>query len=211
MKKLLGMTALLFGAGMSAAAAADLLPTHKAPAAPPLSAFSWTGCYAGLNAGAVSSSSNFSGLGTASDTSARIAGQAGCNYQFNSFVVGAEGELAYRFNRRQTSGVIPNVALRAGYAFDRALLFGKVGASFTQAKYGIVTNQNVTEIASQQRTGLLLGGGLEYAIDPHWSVKGEGDYINYGSRNVSFTGPTPATIKIGTTQVLGDIGLNYHF
>jgi opacity protein-like surface antigen len=36
-------------------------------------------------------------------------------------------------------------------------------------------------------TGLLLGGGIEYAFAPNWSAKLEYDHIGYLSRNVDLS------------------------
>ena len=74
----------------------------------------------------------------------------GCNYQMQQFVIGAEGELwasglagsksslfggegAYLFKTR--SNFAGDVAARFGYAFDRALLFGKVGVAFADYQF----------------------------------------------------------------------------
>lgn len=39
--------------------------------------------------------------------------------------------------------------------------------------------------ASQTKTGWALGGGLEWALDNHWSVKGEYLYVDFGSVTAS--------------------------
>ena len=75
---------------------------------------------------------------------------------------------------------------RAGYAFDRVLVFGKVGVAwahyaFTETVRGY---GNYTDTGSGDYSGLLLGLGLEYAIDLHWSVKGEYDYVDYGGKAI---------------------------
>ncbi len=60
-------------------------------------------------------------------------------------------------------------------------------------------------------TGLLLGLGVEYAIDAHWSVKGEFDYINFGSQSIAMNGDIPYVAKIRNDQDLFKVGGNYRF
>jgi outer membrane immunogenic protein len=217
----------------SPAVAADL-PTHKAPAPPPVvvPAFTWTGCYAGLHLGGdfgnVSAGApvNVSG----SDSGVIGGGQIGCNYQIQSFVIGAEGELwGSSLNGSATvgggAGVAPlpalnftarsdfagDLALRAGFAFDRALIFGKVGGAWAEYQFS-ASGPGGNTSANSTFTGLLVGGGVEYAFDAHWSLKGEYDYIYYNSNNVTFSGAGGAgSVNIRPTENIVKVGANYRF
>ena len=60
-------------------------------------------------------------------------------------------------------------------------------------------------------TGLLLGVGVEYALDAHWSLKGEYDYINYGSKNVAMTGNFDYIAAIKNYENIVKVGANYRF
>jgi outer membrane immunogenic protein len=148
----IALGALVAGPAM----AADLgLPALKAP--PPLApAYSWTGCYLGVQGGGgfmhdsnVDSSSDpiFHGGG------AIAGGQAGCNYQLQSIVLGIEGEgwwsgLSNKSTDNSTTTLSNGIdtltetnnsftqtqnrwdavlALRGGYAVDRVLFYGKAG------------------------------------------------------------------------------------
>ena len=72
--------------------------------------------------------------------------------------------------------------------------------------------RRVSEYTHATHTGLLLGLGLEYAIDAHWSFKGEYDYINYASKNVSFyDGGFFGSAKIHDTENIVKVGANYRF
>src|ERR1700693_6250661 len=93
-------------APFATATAADL-PT-KAPSAP---AFSWSGCYVGVNGGGGASGSNFTtavsngphliaadaatvnafGTGSGNDSNFLAGGQIGCNWQSGTYVYGVEG------------------------------------------------------------------------------------------------------------------------
>jgi outer membrane immunogenic protein len=222
--------------------AADLaLPTHKAPPPP---AFTWTGCYVGLHAGGDFGQSKWSdragdfivGTTVGVNTQGAIGGgQAGCNYQMsNSFVVGVEAEIwgsdlegsrSIGFGApipqpiaqfKTWSDAAGDVALRAGYAIDRTLIFGKVGVAEAQYRYRLsFANAPLPapETASATHTGLLLGLGVEYALDMHWSLKGEYDYIDYGSKSAEFyyqgIAEFPASFK-NEENVL-KVGANYRF
>ena len=84
----------------------------------------------------------------------------------------------------------------------------QVSAIATDFSEGPVTQ---TATGSGVYTGLLLGVGLEYAFDAHWSVKGEYDYINYGSKNVAMTGNFDYIAAIKNYENIVKVGANYRF
>lgn len=140
----------------SFAAAADL-PAPMPPPPPMLSptplAFSWSGFYFGGHGGY--------GFGSGAFTDgAVIGGQVGVNYQFNNFVIGAEGDGSW-VDWGATSAV-GTARLRGGIAFDRFLAYGTGGAAF----------QDFNDV------GWVAGGGVEYAVTDHWTVGVE--YLHYG-------------------------------
>jgi len=105
-----GLGLALAVAPFASAIAADL-PT-KAPSPP---AFSWSGCYIGVNGGGGASGSNFTtavgngmhlipadaatvaalGTGSANDSNFLAGGQIGCNWQSGTFVYGLEADADY--------------------------------------------------------------------------------------------------------------------
>jgi outer membrane immunogenic protein len=218
---------------VSQASAADL-PTHKAPAPPPMvaPAFTWTGCYVGLHIGGdIGRVEAGAPAAVSADTSGVIGGgQLGCNYQFQSFVIGAEGEIwgsglngstsfapapgvaaLPTINGTAKSDFAGDVALRAGFAIDRALIYGKVGAAWADYQFS-ASSPGFGTSASDVFSSVLVGGGVEYALDMHWSVKGEYDYIPYVSRNVTFpVGGGSATVNIRPTENIFKVGANYRF
>ena len=239
MRKQLLTSAAVLALSAGAAFASDL-PTHKAPPPPPPPpVFSWTGCYVGLHAGgdfgnSTWRSSSYSWGDVGMGTSGAIGGgQVGCNYQVQNFVIGAELEIwgssltgsttrttdaegveTYGFKTR--SDFAGDLALRGGYAIDRTLLFGKVGIA--EARYQFTNtfsfDPSFPDRGSATYTGLLLGLGVEYALDLHWTVKGEYDYINYGSRNVGMyygAGVLDYTPSIRNTENILKVGANYKF
>jgi outer membrane immunogenic protein len=205
-----------------------------APAPPaPLPIFTWTGCYVGVHAGGDAGNSAWTntGVGNVSyGTAGAIAGgQVGCNYQMQNFVIGAEGELwwsglagstrllggegYYSFKTR--SNFAGDVAARLGFAMDRTLFYGKVGVAWADYKF-TETGPFIDspDTGSSTYSGLLLGVGIEYALDMHWSLKAEYDYINYGGKNIALYGDTGIydyTSKITNYENIFKVGANYRF
>jgi len=208
-----------------------------APAPPvvPMPVFTWTGCYVGVQAGGVSGHSSWTGTGVGNvgyGTGGGIAGgQIGCNYQMQQFVIGAEGELwgssltgsktlmggeGGPFGFKTQSNFAGDIAARFGFAMDRALFFGKVGAAWADYKFTETYNNTGSSPDTGKGTyaGLLLGVGIEYALDAHWSIKGEYDYINYGSKNIAMyqhTGVYDYTPSISNSENIFKVGANYRW
>jgi outer membrane immunogenic protein len=207
-KALIGIAAAVALIG-TPALAADLPLKAPVPYAEPQ--FSWTGCYVGVHAGGGTFSDSefgddrapFGGVG------AVAGGQAGCNYQIRSLVVGLEGELFWSGLKTQSNFSQPSeneieldsaknkydatIALRLGYAFDRLLAYGKVGVAwgrFSWSEADACCSVGIplfSENASQTLAGLLLGAGFEYAFTNQLSAKLEYNYMNFGSQDVTFT------------------------
>jgi outer membrane immunogenic protein len=212
-----------------------------AQAAPPLPMpiFTWTGCYVGVQAGLDAGNSKWndpfpSGWGTVTygTSGGIVGGQVGCNYQMQNFVIGAEGELwgsslsgstskllggegGGLFSFHSKSDIAGDLSVRAGYAFDRVLLFSKIGAAWAHYSFTeTYPSVNSPDTGQGDYSGLLLGLGVEYAIDLHWSVKGEYDYINYGSKNIPMymvTGAYDYSPKISNYENIFKAAVNYRF
>jgi outer membrane immunogenic protein len=171
--------------------------------------------------------------------------QAGCNYQFQqNWVVGVEGEFAWsgikgdftapededaanfsRFESRiRWTG---DLAARFGYAWDRHLLYGKVGAAWGSFRYTETHDDFPTTHAvscggglascsvdiSNTRAGLLLGVGWEYAWTNNWSVKAEYNHINYGTTTIAYPSTTAAiqSFSVKDSVDIVKFGVNYLF
>ncbi len=111
------------------ACGADLMP-YKAPAVPRAAAFSWSGWYVGLNAGATWGDADVNWIGHqgSAAVNAQIAqfspaalhasgftggGQVGFNYQFGAFVAGAEADIQYTDFRASNAVTYTGVLLGA--------------------------------------------------------------------------------------------------
>jgi outer membrane immunogenic protein len=172
-------------------------------------------------------------------------GQIGYNFQTGPYVLGIETDFQGS-TIKQTStlqglpdgaGVIVPTANnvgserldwfgtvrgRVGLTWNSTLIYGTGGLI-----YGDVKSSSLTTFtplpqftyfgsASNVRAGWTVGGGIEYAFNPNWSVKAEGLYFNLGSQNyVAFplaaNPPFNVAHKATLTGGLGRIGLNYKF
>jgi outer membrane immunogenic protein len=248
MKKLLLAAAAVVALSVQAGAADIPLKTpYRPPPIPVL--YNWTGCYLGIHAGGGIHHSDFtSGPEQGGNIGVVAGGQAGCNYQIRQLVVGIEGEL-YWTNLEAKSDFInigqeshdrarnlgdANIALRLGYAFDRLLFYGKVGANWGKLRW---TSQEInfpgvgcecsTEFSGQStQAGLLIGVGWEYAFLDNWTVKMEYDYINFGNPLINFALVSCTTLvpfanrcedQTGFSETVRDtkhifkVGINYKF
>jgi outer membrane immunogenic protein len=198
----------------TAAQAADLPRRVPPPPLPPtLPVFTWTGFYAGVNAGYAfpSGSGGYTdptyGAVTGGSRSGGFAGggQIGYNYQFtpgSGFVVGfetdiqgasfAKADAAYLgttpyYSVRPSLDYFGTVRGRLGYAFDRVLVYGTGGFAYgggSRSSYGA---SYPYALPGTDRTGYAAGGGIEYAFTEKLSAKIEALYIHLDR---GFTGTT---------------------
>ena len=115
-----------------------------------------------------------------------------------------------------------SVRARAGYAFDRMLFYGTGGLALGAFGsnfqiYGTDTTLAPFYAADQRsatRAGWTLGGGVEYAVNTHWSVRGEYRYTDFGHM-----GDLPAASSMGVAYAADrhldqnqvQVGLSYKF
>jgi outer membrane immunogenic protein len=77
---------------------------------------------------------------------------------------------------------------RLGYAYDRALIYFTGGFAYGES-HGVASIvlgegggfRKFSFNPSADRTGCVLGGGVEYALTSAWSLKGEYQFIDLGS------------------------------
>jgi outer membrane immunogenic protein len=145
-------------------------------------------------------------LGASANTFGAIGAQFGYNYQVRQMVVGFEADLDWADGVRSTNfaappnGVITNVGhqsaglhwlgtarLRAGYAFDRALIFATGGVAFggikaesSASQFDGANTDLFAGSASGTKVGYALGGGVEYAVARNMSLKAEYLYYDFG-------------------------------
>lgn len=195
----------------TSAIAADL-PRKSNPVAPAFTrapAFSWTGFYAGVNAGYGFGGFTGVGSGIFSDPSGFVGGaQIGYNYQVNQMVIGLETDLQYTGvsgKNAAAKGRLPyfgTVRGRLGIAIDRLMPYVTAGYAYGG------TNLTVGGAGSSSTLhhGYVIGGGLEYAFTNNWTAKVEGLYMDLGEKRVLGN-----TRKIGLESGIVRAGVNYKF
>ena len=81
---------------------------------------------------------------------------------------------------------IATVRGRAGFAIDRALLYGTGGVAFTDASNNLTaTGLGTIFDASSINIGWTAGGGVEFALAPNWTIRAE--YLFIGT-NIKLNG-----------------------
>lgn len=173
-------------------------------------------------------------------------GQIGYNWQFSpNLVFGVETDISYVDNRRTSNfvtaslptAVPPNVPLnnsfrsgmeyfgtvrgRIGYAWDRTMIYATGGLAYAEVENSSVLFGPANQIqfaggSRRMETGYTVGGGIEHALAPNWSVKAEYLYYDLGSTtaNVAFVpggggGGTGYNTRFENDGHIVRAGLNY--
>jgi len=112
--------------------------------------------------------------------------------------------------------------LRIGYALDRFLFYVTGGFAYgvtkTYYNLGTMTGFQAFGTSTDIRSGVLphvgsLGFGVEYAVTPNWTVRGEYFYDGINAHYEVFNPAAGASVGFGTRTMyhLGRIGLSYKF
>jgi outer membrane immunogenic protein len=160
-----------------------------------------------------------------------LGGTAGCNYQTANVVLGIEGDLSWANLKGQSNSLPPfgttfvegakvswidTLRGRVGYATDRTLWYLTGGVAIADVRAtepfdpGIATPGPLPD-AGKIRTGWTIGAGVEWRLpDPHWSIKAEYLYVDFGS---SFYGFEPIDLdrNVSLHENIVRAGLNYKF
>jgi outer membrane immunogenic protein len=197
---------------MQIASAADL--PMKAPAVVPMTSTwtgFYAGAHFGYGWGtedstATTTNSNFnSGFVFPTDDPTGVLGgfQGGYNYQFGQWVVGIEGDYSFSGvsgdittpsqkiagNLTASNSQITwlaDITGRVGYAWSNWLLYAKGGAVWTHVEANSNTTgpSPSTTSGNETRSGWLIGGGVEWAVMEHVSLKLEYNYMDFGTADV---------------------------
>ncbi|SEM11239.1 outer membrane immunogenic protein [Bosea lupini] len=174
-----------------------------------------------------------------SDTGFIGGAQVGYNYQIGQIVLGAEADFSYTDLKKRESFIgttnatssfrqemeyFGTVRLRAGYAFDRLLVFATGGLAYGDVKnsatfFSAAVPGQVDYVGSRDNVeiGWTVGGGLEYAFTNNLSVKAEYLYYDLGKRkvpvNLQPVGPAGGSYvsRFENTGHIVRAGLNYRF
>ncbi len=139
-----------------------------------------------------------------------------------------------------STGLYGDLTGRLGYSLDRILFYAKGGVAFLDADfkanyaggnctfdYGCGGNTNVPSTFnfghSETLVGWTAGGGVEYALNPSWSMKLEYQHFDFGSMAYNYSGTyyipnTPnykstlsGRMDASYTADAVTLGVNFHF
>jgi outer membrane immunogenic protein len=201
------------------ALAADLPSMKAAPLPPPVYTYDWTGFYIGADIGGAWAQGTFTPVGVGAvatkvnGNSFMGGGFVGYNRQYGSFVIGLEGDIqglgVNRWDPTATfllkQGILGSINGRLGYAFDRVLFYAIGGVAFSDTTYKTAGIAGVSY--SDGGVGFDVGGGIEYAFLPNWTLRGEYRYYDFGKHNnaaaaVAFQ-KTESTFRAGVAYKFG--------
>jgi outer membrane immunogenic protein len=213
--KRLGIISVAIASLTGAAGAADLpvMVPPAQPAPPTYLPFTWTGAYAGANAGY-----GWTTTGGIDPTGGFGGGQIGYNFQTGSLVLGIEGDIAgadisqtvtvqgVPFTTAFTADTLASLRARAGLAHNSWLFYGTVGAGWAHEKFsGTIAGTPFS--GNQWLPGWTVGTGVEWAFAPNWSTKLEYQHYNLGTAPNPFGTVPTGKVDIDTLK----IGINYLF
>ena len=198
----------------------------------------WTGFYAGAHIGADWSSINAADnvifltnttiqSNQAFSTTGFFGGvQLGYNFQPGNFLWGIEADIggmdiggsstftfgnpAHSLTVSSTGSWYGDITGRGGFIYGNALLYAKGGFAFFTGKVTVADLADGVNQSSSTFTGWTIGGGLEYMLDPRWTVKAEYLYFDLGNNNCCFNSTsgrfdntlTMSTVKVGFNFML---------
>lgn len=182
--------------------------------------YDWTGFYVGAHAGygSADGDQSFPLVGDF-DTEGNGfvgGGQLGANFQIDQIVLGVEGDVSFAdmsdsvtsgaISRRQEVDMLASIRGRAGFAFDRALIFATAGWGMADAERTRLNGTGGSD--SQTHDGLVYGGGVEWAVTDMVSVRAE--YLRYDldKQEYSLVGPDPI-VEIDVDVFRLGVNLNF--
>lgn len=219
-------------------------PAVPAPPVFTWTVFTWTGFHVGANAGygfrdssgsVIDPTTGASVTGSGGRGGFAGGGQIGYTYQLtpgSGFVVGVEADIqgmatakanaAYLgttpyYNLSPRPDYFGTVRGRAGYAFDRVLIYGTGGFAYSGGSNAAHAGAYPYTLPGTTRTGYAVGGGIEYAVTQSLSAKIEALYVGLGRRYAnptSFDATSAAYYGVGRTDPSFTVvraGLNYRF
>ena len=199
-------------------------PVYKGPVPVAAALFNWSGLYIGINGGYGWGNSRWTAPGGVPDTGdfriagGLIGGTLGYNWQTGPLVLGIEGDLDWSgiggstliacgaTGCTTTNHWLATLRGRVGYAWDRSLLYATGGLAVGDVKAEIVPFPSSTST----QTGWTIGGGLEVALAPNWSVKAEYLYVRLSDMSC----PAASCVPGATVPFIANIvrvGANMRF
>lgn len=206
--------------------------------------FSPTGYFAASSVPAIATA----GAQKLSPSGFTFGGQLGFNLQHHAFVLGLETDLgsmnvsaqksttmtypccaptAFTVTQFVGTSYLFTLRPRVGFTAGPVLIYGTGGLALTNVDYSSLftdtfatAHEGADKMSTQ--TGWAAGGGAEFKVKHHWSVKAEYLHTDFGSQSNTGTDLTAFTPRIAfptnvfthTASLTGNVyrfGFNYHF
>jgi outer membrane immunogenic protein len=184
-----------------------------------------SGAYLSVLSAAQLAASTYSYSGSKSDFTAGV--QYGCNKQYGQWVLGLDSDFNWSGISESFNASHPaNVALllppytealtqklewfsttraRLGWAQDRWMIYAAGGLASADVKSSYLATFGPTTYSgseSKGRYGWTVGGGVEYALDQNWFLRGEYLYIDLGKYSyTNLQGSPPSSVLTWGTDV----------
>lgn len=195
-----------------AGAADAVFDEPPAPSAPPVEALplpTWTGIYAGVTLGYGFGDTDLPGNSIDTDG---VLGNVfgGAQYQFDSFVVGAEGDIGYNWMEGANAGASADsgfegtLRARLGYApTDRLLVYGTGGLAM--GKIGVSTPAGSD---SNTMVGWTAGAGVDLKMTEMMFGRVEYRYTDYGNEDFTIGGATQG-VDVNQNKIMLGVGVQF--
>ena len=176
---------------------------------------------------------NVAGFGDSTHASGPLGGgQIGGDWQMGRLVLGAgiDGSATSMrgentcfsglggINCQHAVNSLVSFTGRAGYAWDRSLVYMKGGAALADSSYSLFGNTGALTLGSGetslQTLGWTIGAGIEYGLSNRWSAFAEYDHTGFPATTTPF--PTVAVVSAASISVkqtvdVFKLGINYNF
>ena len=126
---------------------------------------------------------------------------AGFNYQLGGIVLGIEGDAEALNSRSRFDGIglsarasqdwQGSARARLGLAFDRLMVYGTGGVSFTEYERRVFAPGALSERLTSARTGWNVGAGVNFAFTDHLILGAEYRYTDFGQNRFASSGAFP--------------------
>jgi outer membrane immunogenic protein len=212
------------GIALAPVAQAADLPIKGAPYVMPPPLPTWQGWYVGLHAGAAwqdaTASHTYFNVDH-SHTSFIGGGQVGYNWQNGTWVYGLEADISGlsgssdsfvassygSFSASSKINWLSTFRGRMGYAPNNWMFYVTGGLAVGGVKNSLTGPFGFVKSESKTRVGWTVGGGIEYLVNPNWTVAFEGLYVDLGDSSTFVFGPK--TTKFDNTAAIFRVKANY--
>ncbi|WP_119390328.1 outer membrane protein [Taklimakanibacter lacteus] len=156
--------------------------------------------------------------------------QLGYNYQMGDIVVGIEADVSFvSWEDELINGTpelvsfdtdyLASVRARAGLAFDNVLVYLTAGAAWTDTNYYVNDHVDDTDPSEfgdidLDDFGGVVGGGVAYAFDEHWSIRAEALYYIFDDKEDAsgLTHDSEETDFVELDDIfVARVGIDFHF